>query len=84
MYGSHNIQFIRPYHWQRPHLATDKWPDPATYTESGVALPGAGNFLLFDNGCYNPTRTRRAGHRGQPRIGASGAEEVGRASTSIR
>ena len=77
MYGSHNIQFIRPYHWQRPHLATDKWPDPATYIKSGVTLPGAGNFLIFDNGCYNPSPN--IGSRVleiNPRIGASGVEEV--------
>jgi hypothetical protein len=77
MYGSHNIQWIRPYHWQRPHLATDKWPDPATYTKSGVALPGAGNFIIFDNGCYNPSPN--IGSRTieiNPRIGASGNEEV--------
>jgi hypothetical protein len=38
-YGWHNIHFIWPYHWQRPKLPTDTWPDPATYT---AALPGAG------------------------------------------
>ena len=54
MYGSHDIQFIRPYLWSGPTLATDKWPDPRHYTKSGVSLPGAGNFLIFDNGCYNP------------------------------
>ena len=74
MYGSHNIQFIRPYHWQRPHLATDTWPDPATM--SGTALPGAGNFIIFDNGCYNPTRTGSRILEINPRIGASGTEEV--------
>ena len=59
MYGSHNIQYIRPYHWKRPMLATDKWPDPATlYGTQSVANPGAGNFLIFDNGCYNPTGMR--------------------------
>ena len=76
MYGSHNIQWIRPYHWQRPHLPTDNWPDPAT-TSSGIALPGAGNFLIFDNGCYNPTRTGSRVLEINPRIGASGTEEVG-------
>ena len=75
-YGSHNIQWIRPYHWERPRLSTDKWPDPATYTKSGVALPGAGNFLIFDNGCYNPTGIGRESIEVNPRIGASGTEEV--------
>ena len=75
-YGWHNIHFIWPYHWQRPRLATDNWPDPATYTASGVANPGAGNFLFFDNGCYNPTRTGSRVIEINPRIGASGTEEV--------
>lgn len=74
MYGSHNIQFIRPYHWQRPKLATDTWPDPAGVP--GTALPGAGNFLIFDNGCYNPTRTGSRVLEIDPRIGASGTAEV--------
>ena len=47
MYGSHDIQFIEPYHWRMPR-AGDSWPAPTT------PLPGAGNFLIFDNGCYNP------------------------------
>lgn len=76
MYGSHNIQFIRPYHWYRPKLSTDKWPDPATYTKSGVALPGAGNFLIYDNGCYNPAGMRSRVLEINGRIGASGQEEV--------
>jgi hypothetical protein len=59
MYGPHNIQWIRPYHWERPHLSTDKWPDPAMlYGTKSVALPGAGHFMIFDNGCYNPTGYR--------------------------
>ena len=59
MYGSHNIQWIKPYHWKKPMLATDKWPDPATlYGTNSVANPGAGNFLIYDNGCYNPTGMR--------------------------
>lgn len=73
-YGWHNIQFIRPYHWQQPKLATDKWPDPATVP--GTALPGAGNFLFYDNGCYNPTRTGSRVIEINPRIGASGTVEV--------
>ena len=60
MYGAHDIQWIRPYHWERPHPeAGDKWLDPAAlYGTKSVALPGAGNFLIFDNGCYNPTGYR--------------------------
>ena len=54
-YGQHNIQWIRPYHWERPHLATDRWPDPQGYIKSGVALPGAGHMLVFDNACWSPT-----------------------------
>jgi hypothetical protein len=77
MYGIHNIQWIWPYAWNRPHAeAGDKWPDPLGYTKSGVALPGAGNFLFFDNGCYNPTGKRSRIIEVNPRIGASGAEEV--------
>ena len=54
MYGAHNIQWIKPYAWERPHSeAGDTWPDPAEY-KTDVALPGAGNFLIFDNGVYNP------------------------------
>jgi hypothetical protein len=75
-YGWHQIQFIQPYHWARPRLATDKWPDPAYYTASGVALPGAGNFIIFDNGCYNPTRIGSRVIEINGRIGASGTEEV--------
>jgi len=60
MYGSHDIQFIRPYHWRPPRLATDNWPAPT----AAVALRGGGalnangrsNFLIFDNGCYNPVK----------------------------
>jgi hypothetical protein len=50
MYGTHDIQYIWPYHWRPPRVATDNWSAPT----ADVALPGAGNFLMFDNGCYNP------------------------------
>jgi hypothetical protein len=50
MYGTHDIQYIRPYHWRPPMQASDSWAAPT----AEVALPGGGNFLLFDNGCYNP------------------------------
>jgi hypothetical protein len=76
MFGSHDIQWIDPYHWPRPHLATDTWPDPAAYpygyTKASAALPGAGNFLIFDNGCYNPTGMRSRIHEINGRIDASG------------
>lgn len=73
-YGWHNIHFIWPYHWQRPKLPTDTWPDPAGVP--GTALPGGGNFLFYDNGCYNPTRTGSRVIEINPRIGASGTVEV--------
>jgi len=77
MYGSHNIQWIRAYAWDRPRAeAGDTWPDPMGYTKSGVALPGAGNFLIFDNGCFNPTGMRSRILEIDPRIGASGTVEV--------
>lgn len=76
MYGSHDIQFIDKYHWEIPRLSTDKWPDPRTYTKSGVTLPGGGNFMIFDNGCYNPAGMRSRVLEINGRIGASGAVEV--------
>jgi hypothetical protein len=74
MYGAHNIQWIRNYHWDRPHLSTDKWPDPVGYTKSGVALPGAGHFLVFDNGCYNPAGKRSRIHEINGFIDAAGTD----------
>jgi hypothetical protein len=76
MYGSHDIQFIHPYHWRIPRLSTDTWPDPRTYTKSGITLQGAGNFMIFDNGCYNPAGMKSRALEINPRIGASGLEEV--------
>ena len=73
-YGWHAIQFIRPYHWEVPRLATDTWPNPSTVP--GTALPGAQNFLYFDNGCYNPSRMGSRIIEIDPRIGASGQPEV--------
>ena len=49
MYGTHDIQFIMDNHWRAPR-AGDTWSMPTVE----MALPGAGNFLMFDNGCYNP------------------------------
>ena len=50
MFGTHDIQFIRPYHW-RPAHGGESWALPPL----SAALPGAGNFLMFDNACYDPT-----------------------------
>ena len=49
MYGTHDIQFILDYHWRAPRTG-DTWAAPT----AAFALPGANNFLMFDNGCYNP------------------------------
>jgi len=49
MYGTHDIQWIWDYHW-RPPMPGDNWAAPT----AEFALQGAGNFLMFDNGCYNP------------------------------
>jgi hypothetical protein len=80
MYGSHNIQFIQPYHWRKPMVSTDTWPDPSVYpygyTKTSVALPGAGNFIIFDNGCYNPAGMRSRIIEINPRIGTSKSPEV--------
>jgi hypothetical protein len=60
IFGAHNIQWIKPYHWSTPKRTADTWPDPRYYTKSGIALPGAGNFLIFDNGAFNPTLQRQS------------------------
>jgi hypothetical protein len=49
MYGTHDIQFILDYHWRAPRPG-DTWATPP----AEMALDGAQNFLLYDNGCYNP------------------------------
>jgi len=74
--GLHNIQWIRPYHWEIPRLATDTWPDPRTYTKSGIALPGANNFLVMDNGLWRMTGMRSANIEINPRLGSAGTEIV--------
>lgn len=43
MYGSHDIHWIAPYQWGQGPEQT-----------FGPELPGAGNFLIFDNGCFSP------------------------------
>jgi hypothetical protein len=69
MYGTHDIQYIKPNHWAPPKQAADTWPAPT----ASVALPGAGNFLLLDNGCYNPVNRVTKLVEINPRIGAGGA-----------
>jgi hypothetical protein len=70
---AHNIQWIRPYHWERPHAeAGDNWPDPLGYTKSGIANPGAGNFLIYDNGEFNPTGFRSRIREINPYLNAAG------------
>ena len=56
--------------WEIPRLPTDNWPNPANVP--GTALPGADQFLYFDNGCYNPTRIGSRIIQIDPRIGAAG------------
>jgi hypothetical protein len=51
MFGTHDIQWIQNYAWRPDYSGQGLWPDP---TEA-VALPGGGDFLMFDNACYDPT-----------------------------
>jgi hypothetical protein len=53
MYASHDIQWINDYHWEADASGQGRWPDPG----SDVALPGGGNFLIFDNGTWCPIFT---------------------------
>jgi hypothetical protein len=80
LYGQHDTRWIWPYHWEKPHLSTDTWPDPSAYpygyTKRSQALNGAGNFIIFDNGNYNMTGMRSRAIEVDPRIGASGQPEV--------
>jgi len=54
MYASHDIQFINDYDWEPDYSGQGLWPDPT----AAAALPGAGNFLIFDNGTWRPVQTR--------------------------
>ncbi|MEI7673089.1 MAG: aryl-sulfate sulfotransferase [Deltaproteobacteria bacterium] len=75
LYGSHDIQWIKPYHWNRPHAeAGDTWPDPVGYTLSGIANPGAGHFMVFDNGTNNPTGMRSRIREFNPFLNSAGVD----------
>jgi len=75
IWGAHDIQWIKPYHWNRPHPeAGDDWPDPVGYTASDIALPGAGDFLIFDNGGGNPTGYRSRIREINPFLNAAGED----------
>jgi hypothetical protein len=56
MWASHDIQWINDYAWEPDASGQGLWPDPP----ASAALPGAGNFLIFDNNTNNPT-ARRSG-----------------------
>ena len=53
MYASHDIQWINDYHWEPDYSGQGLWPDPT----AEVALPGAGNFIIFDNGAWRTVDT---------------------------
>lgn len=72
MYGTHDIQFIWDYHWRAPMAAGDTWAAPP----ASMALPGTGNFLLFDNGCYNPTNGGSRVIEVNPYLLGDGSEET--------
>jgi hypothetical protein len=75
IWSAHNIQWIKPYHWERPHAeAGDNWPDPVGYTKSGIANPGAGHFLIFDNGEFNPSGFRSRIREINPYLNAAGVD----------
>jgi hypothetical protein len=55
-WACHDIQWIDPYHWRPDSTGADRWPDPT----SNVALPGGGNFLIFDNSTWNAISSHSA------------------------
>jgi hypothetical protein len=50
MFGTHDIQWIQKFAWRPDFSGQSLWPDPT----AAAALPGAGDFLMFDNACYDP------------------------------
>jgi hypothetical protein len=55
-WACHDIQWIDDYHWRPDLTGQDRWPDPT----SAVALPGGGNFLIFDNSTWNALSSHSA------------------------
>ena len=49
------------------------WIKPTAY-EGGPPLPGAGNFLIFNNGCYNPRGYHSEALEINPYIDATGTD----------
>lgn len=64
----HDIRWIAPYHWNPPRAATDDWQAPL----ADMALPGAGNFILFDNVGGGPYFTQSGVLEINPYLNASG------------
>ncbi len=71
IFGAHCVRWIRPYHWNKPHTG-DTWSQPSAASPS-VALPGAGNFIIFDNGVYRARDRRSRIHEINPYLNASGS-----------
>jgi len=72
MFFYHHGQWIKPYHWLPPRAASDDWSAPGP----DMALPGAGQFMLYDNGRDNPLQkgnTQSAILQINPYIGPGGA-----------
>jgi hypothetical protein len=75
MYGTHDIQWIMDYAWRPPMVTGDNWTDPADYG-SEFELPGAGHFMMFDNGCYNPMNAGSKILEVNPYLKGDGTEET--------
>ncbi len=71
IFGAHCINWIRPYHWSKPHTG-DTWSQPSAASPS-VALSGAGQFIIYDNGVYKPTGTLSRIQQINPYLNASGS-----------
>ena len=76
MYGTHDIQWIFDHHWRKPMDSRDQWEDPAIYGDQ-YALPGAGHFMMFDNGCYNPKLAGSKILEVNPYLDGNGVENAG-------
>jgi hypothetical protein len=72
MYGTHDIKYIWDYHWRPPMDDRDTWAVPP----EEMALPGGGNFMMFDNGCYNPKNAGSKILQVNPYIQGDGTESA--------